>query len=44
YLHISIGYCLFHHEMKDSEEMLKQADQRMYNEKKANKMRFAAIS
>ncbi|EGQ7996143.1 diguanylate cyclase [Vibrio vulnificus] len=43
YLHISIGYCLFHHEMKDSEEMLKQADQRMYNEKKANKMRFAAI-
>ncbi|PUZ96653.1 sensor domain-containing diguanylate cyclase, partial [Vibrio vulnificus] len=43
YVHISIGYCLFHHEMKDSEEMLKQADQRMYNEKKANKMRFAAI-
>ncbi|ELP5727531.1 sensor domain-containing diguanylate cyclase [Vibrio vulnificus] len=44
YLNISIGYCLFHHDMKDSEEMLKQADQHMYAEKKANKTRFSVVN
>lgn len=44
YLNISMGYCLFHHEMQGAEEMLKQADQRMYAEKNANKTHLAVVS
>ncbi|KJR39876.1 sensor domain-containing diguanylate cyclase [Vibrio navarrensis] len=34
YLHVSIGYAFFHHDLRNFDDMLKEADDRMYLEKK----------